>query len=224
MADSLRTRVGRIVAGGAHAFLDKIEDAAPEAMMEQSIRNVEVVIDEVRGELGKVTANRHLAQQQHALLNKNHEALSEQLEHAIGAARDDLARASVGRQLDIEVQLPVLEKTMITLGNEEAELKGYVEALLAKKREMQDALNSYRSSRESVAATAISSAANLSRVENATNAFDRVFSRQTGMSVLAHGASLEEAQKLKELDDMVRQNKISERLARLKAEKGDVQR
>jgi phage shock protein A len=39
------------------------------------------------------------------------------------------------------------------------------------------------------------------------------------MSVAAHGATLEQAAKLKELDDLVRQNKVEERLARLKAGK-----
>jgi phage shock protein A len=38
MADTLKTRVGRVIAGSVHALLDKIEDQAPEAMMEQFIR------------------------------------------------------------------------------------------------------------------------------------------------------------------------------------------
>jgi hypothetical protein len=41
MADTLRQRVSRVIAGGAHALLDKIEDAAPVAILEQSVREVE---------------------------------------------------------------------------------------------------------------------------------------------------------------------------------------
>ena len=47
MSETLRARVSRIIAGGFHAALDKIEDQAPEAMMEQSIREVEQVIAEL---------------------------------------------------------------------------------------------------------------------------------------------------------------------------------
>ena len=61
MADSLKTRVGRVIAGGVHALLDKIEDLSPQAAMEQAIREADGVIDEVRHELGTVSANRHLA-------------------------------------------------------------------------------------------------------------------------------------------------------------------
>jgi phage shock protein A len=224
MAESLRIRVGRIIAGGAHALLDKIEDAAPEAMMEQAIRGVAEVIDEVRAELGKVAANRHLAQQQHATLNKAHLDLAENVEHAIAEGREDLARAAVGRQLDIEAQLPVLENTLANLGKEETELKGYSEALLAKKREMQGALDSFRASRAraaSPAGPASTASPARGKLDDATNAFDKVFARHTGMTIMEHGASLEEAGKLKELDDMVRQNKINERLAQLKATKGE---
>ncbi|HYE38533.1 MAG TPA: hypothetical protein VEB23_01295, partial [Ramlibacter sp.] len=76
MADTLKTRVARVIAGGAHAFLDKIEDAAPVAMLEQSVREIDQVTDDVRAELGRVVANRHLAQQQHLHLNKEHDELT----------------------------------------------------------------------------------------------------------------------------------------------------
>ena len=108
MADSLKNRVGRVIAGGVHALIDRLEDQAPEAMMEQSLREAESVIDDVRHELGQVSANRHLAQQQHASLNRQHETLTAQVAEAMRASREDLAHAAISRQLDIEAQLPVL--------------------------------------------------------------------------------------------------------------------
>ncbi|MFN8986849.1 MAG: PspA/IM30 family protein, partial [Burkholderiales bacterium] len=83
MADSLRARVARVIAGSAHALIDKIEDAAPIAMLEQSVREVDQIIDEVRAELGLIAANRHLAQQQHLSLNREHEQLSISLATAL---------------------------------------------------------------------------------------------------------------------------------------------
>jgi phage shock protein A len=79
MADNLRTRVARVIAGGAHALLDKIEDAAPVAILEQSVMEVDRITDDVRAELGLILANRHLAQQQHIQLNKEHDTLSASL-------------------------------------------------------------------------------------------------------------------------------------------------
>ena len=76
MAENLRSRVARIIAGGAHSLLGKIEDAAPVALLEQSVREVEQITGEVRSELGRIVANRHITQQQHAYLNREHDGLS----------------------------------------------------------------------------------------------------------------------------------------------------
>jgi phage shock protein A len=219
MADSLKTRVGRVVAGGLHALLDRLEDLNPQAALEQSVREADGVIDEVRHELGTVSANRHLAQQQHARLNRSHEDLSDQIAQALAAEREDLARAAVARQLDIEAQLPVLEATLADLARQEQELQGFTAALLAKRREMQEALAAFRQSRS--AATSATQAAGASAVEQrlaqVTAAFDRVYQRHTGLDATTPGGSADEAARLSELEALVRDHKIAERLARLKA-------
>jgi phage shock protein A len=224
MAESLKTRVGRVIAGRVHALIDHIEDQAPEAMMEQSIREADTVIDEVRHELGLTSANRHLAQQQHASLNAQHEKLVDQIEQAFVQGREDLARAAVARQLDIEAQIPILETTLAEYARQESELQGYVAALLAKKREMQDALLDYRKSRAAVSATiqpggGTAGSQAEQRMGAVTSAFDRVFERQTGLTGAGRGADAQQAAKLKELDDLARENKITERMAKLKANK-----
>jgi phage shock protein A len=220
MADSLKTRVGRVIAGGVHALLNKLEDQAPEAMMEQALREADAVIGDVRHELGLVSANRHLAQQQHASLNGQHATLADQIDLALAQSREELVRAAVARQLDIEAQLPVLEATLAELARQENELQGYVAALLAKKREMGEALAQFRRSR-AAAASAVPGAAGAGsaapRMEAVTDAFDRLYERQTGSTATARSTSLEQAARLKDLDDLVRENKIAERIAQLKA-------
>ena len=224
MSESLKNRVGRVVAGGVHALLDRLEDAAPEAAMEQAIREADGVIDDVRHELGVLAANRHLAQQQHAKLNAQHEALVAQVELALGEAREDLARAAVARQLDIEAQLPVLESSLAEFVRQEGELQGYVAALLAKKREMQDALADFRRSRavaSNPSGLGIGSPSSAgARLEKASDAFDRVYERQTGIAPGARNSNLEQAAKLRELDEMARDSRIAQRLAEIKARKG----
>lgn len=224
MADSLKTRVGRVIAGGVHAFIDRLEDQAPEAMMEQSLREADIVINDVRHELGVVSANRHLSQQQHASLNSQHARLAEQVELALAQTHDDLVRAAVARQLDIEAQLPVLETTLSEYARQEGELQGYVAALLAKRREMEDALSEFRKSRVAAAASVQAVGAGVGssaehRMGAVTGAFDRLYQRQTGLTGTARGTSLQQAAQLKELDDLVRENKIAERMAQLKASK-----
>ncbi len=222
MAETLKTRVGRVIAGSVHALLDRIEDQAPEAMMEQSLREADAVIDDVRHELGVVSANRHLAQQQHASQNAQHEKLSIQVQDALAQQRDDLARAAVARQLDIEAQIPVLETTLADLARQEADLQGYTAALLAKKREMEEALSAFRRSRAAAAAASAGAGSPAGsnaeqRMGRVTGAFDRLYERQTGLSGTDRGNNLQQAAKLKELDELVRENKIAERMAALKA-------
>lgn len=219
MADSLKTRVGRVVAGGLHALLDRLEDLNPQAALEQALREADGVIDEVRHELGRASANRHLAQQQHARLNRAHEDLSDQIAQALTAGREDLARAAVARQLDIEAQLPVLEATLADLARQEQELQGFTAALLAKRREMQEALAAFRQSR--VASTSATQPAGQSAVEQrlaqVTAAFDRVYQRQTGLAGTSAAGDVDQAARLSELEALVRDHQIAERLARLKA-------
>lgn len=219
MADSLKTRVGRVIAGGVHALLDRLEDQAPDAVMEQTLREADSVIDDVRHELGIVAANRHLSQQQHASLNAQHARLAEQIEQAMAQGRDELVRAGVARQLDIEAQLPVLENTLSEHALQERELQGFVAALLAKKREMAEALSEFRKSRAAVAQTGVKTGAAGAeqRIGVVSDAFDRLYGRQTGLTASTRGSTLQQAAQLRELDELVRDNKIAERIAQLKA-------
>lgn len=220
MADSLKTRVGRIIAGSVHALVDHLENHAPLAVMEQSLREADTVIGEVRHELGRTSANRHLAQQQHAHLNGQHATLAGQIDQALAAGRDDLARAAVARQLDIEAQIPVLETTLADLARQESELTGYVAALLAKQREMAGALEAFRHSRTAAAQAAPEPPGGANavqqRIDAVTGAFDRLYARQTGLAGTDRSHTLDQAAKLKELDELVRDHKIAERMARLK--------
>jgi len=220
MAESLRIRVSQIIVGSAHALLDRIEDQAPEAMMEQSIRKVEDIIDEVRAELGKAAANRHLAQQQHAELNRRHLELTAQAEEAMALQREDLARVAVARQLDIEAQIPFVEGSLTEISAQEKELSGYVDALMAKKRDMEEALAQFVASRQRMASPVAGQGGvgeAQVRVDRAADAFGRIFRRQTGLTLAAAGATAEEAVKLKELDDLMQAKRIEARLAQLKA-------
>ena len=138
MTVNLSNRVGRIISGGFNMLVDAVEDAAPEAVMEQAIREIDGAMEEVRTELGRTIAGKHLANTRLQEENTKHEDLAGQIELAVSEGRDELAEIAIAQQIDIEAQIPVLERT-ITVGSEtEHELEGYLSALHAKRREMED--------------------------------------------------------------------------------------
>lgn len=220
MTDSLRTRVSRVIAGGAHALLDKIENAAPMVALEQSVRELEQVTGEVRAELGLIVANRHLAQQQHLRLNKEHDTIGMALLTAIADKRDDLAKPAIARQIDIEAQLPILENSLSDFSQQDKELSGFIDALMGKKREMERAIADFETSHrltEGGAADKKMSNAAQAKAQSAQSAFDRTYQRQTGLSPLERTATMQQSAKLTELNQLVLDNKINERLTALKA-------
>ena len=112
MPDSLQDRVARLISGTAHALMDKVEGLAPEATMAQAIREIEQVIGEVRGELGRIEATKHQLTLRLAKLAGEHEELAGKAELAVQEKRDDLAAACLEKQTLIEDQLPVLEQAL----------------------------------------------------------------------------------------------------------------
>jgi len=220
MSETLSRRVGRLVSGGFHALIDAAENLAPEAVMNESIREIERAVDEVRAELGKVLAQKHLAAKKMADESNRHEAIDANLQAAVDAGRDDLAEAGIAEQMDIEARLPILENTIADCAAQEKELEGFIAALQAKKREMQQQLQDWRAAQQSVGAgkAAGGNGSDLNRIardaEKSGNAFDRVMGRQNSVHSSTDAAQLA---KLKELEDLSRNNRIAERLAALKA-------
>ena len=220
MSETISRRVGRLVSGGFHALIDAAENLAPEAVMNESIREIERAVDEVRAELGKVLAQKHLAAKKMADESNRHEAIDANLQAAVDAGRDDLAEAGIAEQMDIEARLPILENTIADCAAQEKELEGFIAALQAKKREMQQQLQDWRAAQQSMGTgkTAGGNGSDLNRIardaEKSGNAFDRVMGRQNSVHSSTDAAQLA---KLKELEDLSRNNRIAERLAALKA-------
>jgi len=219
MSETLSRRVGRLVSGGFHALIDAAENLAPEAVMNESIREIERAVDEVRAELGKVLAQKHLAAKKMAEKMPRREPTEPALQAAVAAGRDDLAEAGIAEQMDIEARLPVLENTIADCAAQEKELEGFIAALQAKKREMQQ-LQDWRAAQQSTGAGKAAGGSDLNRIardaEKSGNAFDRVMGRQNAVHSSTDAAQLA---KLKELEDLSRNNRIAERLAALKAGK-----
>lgn len=220
MSETLSRRVGRLVSGGFHAVLDKAEDLAPEVALNENIREIERAIDEVRSELGKTIAQKHLATKKMGDENAKHTNLSDSIATAINMGRDDLAQAGIGEQMDIEARISALEETIVECISKEQELESFITALQAKHREMVQAVAEFKKAQlSSTTPNAQTGASTLDRisgqVSKSGNAFDRVMARQTGLDLA--GSDTAKLASLQELENLSRNNRIAERLAQLKA-------
>lgn len=221
MSESITSRVSRLVSGGFNAVIDAMENASPEIVMQQSIRELDQAMDEIRSELGQVLAGKHLASKRLMEESDRHEKLGEQIQLAVQQQRDDLASVAIARQMDIEAQIPVLENAVADAADRERELEGFIAALQAKQREMQAELERYRSAQNSAKNEQQSGPHGQvqSRADKASAAFNRAISASQSVPSHLRGNAQDEA-KLAELDKLARDNRIQERLAALKA-KGD---
>ena len=206
MPEGYIARIGRLVAASANTLIDSLENVAPVMVMEQTIREIDEAIEEVRQQLGKTEAARYLSSQS---------LLQEQIEIAVNEGRDDLAEAAIARQMDIEAMLPVVEKSITDADAEIVELNSYIQALQAKKREMEEAKEEYRKAEAQASGEpgVPGSSEPSRRVEKATAAFNRVMNNAGAPGISGN----QDAAKLAELESLSRSNRIKERLARIKS-------
>ncbi|NRQ41843.1 PspA/IM30 family protein [Rheinheimera sp. YQF-2] len=221
MSESITRRVARLVSGSVNALVDAVENSAPETVMEQAIRELDVAIADTRSELGQQVAQKHLASKKLMEENSRYEALASQLEVAVANGRDDLAEAGIAEQMDIEARIPILEAAITDGTAREKELEGFVQALQAKKREMQAELRSFvqaqQASSQAASAAAQRGDTAADRAGRASDAFGRVLEKASGIA--GRDTNLGNAGKLAELEDLARKNRVAERLAALKAGK-----
>ena len=211
MKESVGTRVSRLIAGSVNKVIDAVENSAPEMVMEQGLREVDAAAHDVRAELGKVLAAKHLASKRLMEENHKHDTLGEQIELAMQESREDLAEAAIARQFDIEAQLPILEAAISDAAARQKELESYIAALTARRREME----------EELAQCLAAKAAGLPRKADAARpgkAKDAKHAEATATDDYDPSKSTPLfAARLAELDALARRNRIRERLEQLKA-------
>ena len=222
MRDTTITRVKRLISGSVNSIVDAIENATPEMIMSEAIRELESATDQVREELGRVLASRHLASRRLAEATSKIEELAEQIELAVKENRDDLAGGAIARQLDLEAQIPILESSLKDFSSEERELEGYIAALQARRREMEADLEAYRAAARDATMPGAEGAAQAgnanaqARADRADRAFERVMRTNSRIPATAN-SDRDVRAKVAELEKLSREHRIQERLAAVKA-------
>jgi phage shock protein A len=213
--ESALKRIGRVIAGMTNLAVDAAEGVSPEAIITQSIREIDAAADEVRTDLGKATAERHRLESRRQQLLSEKVELDARVVVAIEEHRDDLAEFGIARQVDIEAQVGVLDRLLAETDDKIEQLAQTVDAVAASRREAEQTLKTFRASQSHENATAGCASGDrtlgaMSKVARAQAAAARV----TGVPASSASAN---AQKLSELADLEREREIKARLQRLKS-------
>ena len=217
MSEKLLNRVKRLVSGAIYDGVEAVEASMPEAAMKEAIREVDRTIDELREELGKLAAERHIAGKRVQLSNDKVKELGKKVAAGLEAGREDLAQAAIERQLDLEAQIPVLKETQAEATKQIEQLNGYVEALRGRHAEMEAELDAFKMAKAQAAGDAVSvdgfgrTDRHEARVEKAEKAFDRVVKNATGVGPIGK-SDRETVSKIVELESIERNSKIAARL------------
>ena len=133
--EGILARMGRLLAAIASQTIDNAESNNKVALVKQAIREIDAGADEARYALGKSRAEEFRLKRRREELDAEAARLDEKIRLAIAENRDDLARAGVARQIDLESQGIALERAMDFIELEIEEQTKALQAMLGARRE-----------------------------------------------------------------------------------------
>jgi phage shock protein A len=212
-------RVGRVMAGMAHSVVDMAEQANPEAVLAQALREIDGAIDEVRTELGRAKGEQIRVEARMKQLEEERGALEKRIDTAIKNGRDDLAEAGVARQLDIEAQANLLAQLRAESRGEIQKLESSLDAIRASRREAEDRLQDLRHTMTAAPDGTLMGGRD-GAVDRANAKVERALNVTGRITGVPNGPAVQDAGALQDLEALHRDNQIKERLAQLKAKRG----
>ena len=108
--EGILARMGRLLAAIASQTIDNAENNNKVALVKQAIREIDAGADEARYALGKSRAEEFRLKRRREELDAEVVSLNDKIRLAIAENREDLARAGVARQIDLESQQIALER------------------------------------------------------------------------------------------------------------------
>jgi phage shock protein A len=219
--ERLGNRVKRLLTANVHALVSSLESRTPQAVLEQYLREFDEVIAQARIELGRQEAARHQATKAITRVNNEIERLNELIATALAQGDEAATHAGAGRQIDLEDQLgtlnQALQEAIEQAGAAESDLLG----LRAKRAEMEQALGEMLAARtvaqRASSVDGVSGAAAGIRAEQLEQGFNRTMTGATGVAGLHTGPASADPSLLRRLETLHKEQRISERVARLKA-------
>jgi phage shock protein A len=144
--EGILARMGRLLAAIASQTVDSAESSNKLAMVKQAIREIDTGADEARHALGKSRAEEFRLKRRREELDAEATVLTDKIRLALAESRDDLARAGVARQIDLESQGIALERATDFIELEIDEQTKALQAMLGARREAEVRLADLESS------------------------------------------------------------------------------
>lgn len=218
MAESIFTRVGRLLSARIEDNVDAMERANSDGVMRESIREVDRTIDAVRADRERAMTRRLQAARQQEMIARKVEELTGKARFAVENGRDDLAEGALARQIDLEGQNSRLDDVQLLAREEEAKLEESLAALRVRKTQMQEALAAFDIARSDASMGGDGGFAQSCKVERkverAEAAFDRAMTGAGGVGFARGDAAA--LNSVAELDTLQKGSTVAARLAALK--------
>ena len=110
--ENFLSRVGRLIAGIAYDAIEQAEGKNKLNVVGQAIREIERAESEARDALAAARAEEYRLNARRTEIEREMTDLAPKIEGAIADSRDDLARAGIARQMDLEAQFEVLSRAI----------------------------------------------------------------------------------------------------------------
>ena len=136
-----RRFLGRLLSAPLDGLMRRLRGAFPELLSSAALRRSEQVVDELRVELGKVVASRHLASKRLAELESRHAELRPEIEAALDGGRDSLARERVSEEIQTEAEITRYRRKIRDSASLERELEVALSGLLRARREFSQSVS-----------------------------------------------------------------------------------
>nr|WP_246820168.1 PspA/IM30 family protein [Bradyrhizobium iriomotense] len=212
--DNFLSRVGRLIAGIAYDAIEQAEGKNKLKVVGQAIREIERAESEARDALAAGRAEEYRLNARRSEIERAMTDLTAKIEGAIADGRDDLARAGIARQMDLEAQFEVLSRA-IDENNEKIEqcvtsLRAVLSALQDAEQRRAD-LEKSEAHASHQASTSPRKSGGASAAAKAMRA-GRAVARATGVP-----QGIPYSSDIDELSALHRDKEIAARLARLKS-------
>ena len=209
MNEGILSRMGRLIAGAANAAVDRLEDVNKVSVVEQALREIDAAAEEARADIGRSKAEEYRINSRRTALAEDLAAIDDKIRTALSTGREDLAKAGVARQIDLEAQIAALDRALSDVTAHIGEGHQALQAVLATRREAEARLAELR--RSEAAHPPETRPGRVRAGDGAARAAAAV-SRVTGVPPGSAAASRE----LDELDRLHREKAIEARLARFR--------
>jgi len=211
--DNLLSRVGRLIAGIAYDAIEQAEGKNKLAVVGQAIREIERAENEAREALAAARAEEYRLNARRTEIEREMSDLAPKIQGAVDDGREDLAKAGIARQMDLEAQLEVLSRAISenteTIEQSLTSLRAVLSALQDAEQRRADLEKS-----EAAAPASTGSAKTPGGASAAAKALraGHAVARATGVP-----ASIPFSSDIDELSTLHRDKEIAARLARLKS-------